>query len=460
MDSASPAQHPNPEKASPAAQAAPGALAAQATDANEPIDALLAHISQSHLLTPALASENVEGWTALGRPALLEHLKGLGVRNLKERQALVNGLLKYRRQCMLQPTLRILASSTRAPVMTRATYGLCNQLRVLLSYRAIAVTKGRLLVLHWQRTAACNGRFSDLFVPVDGAIVVDEPSQLELICPGLSKLPSNAIPSTCFIHPGVFATPLETAMWKVLQPQPALRDAIDSKLRELGPSFVAVHIRRTDHLTQGGQRELMRQSGEWVHDEDFERFLEDRHPDAAIYLATDNQATQERFGAKYGGRIKALTPICPPPREYVDETCVHRHTSINDAVVDIFVCAASQAFKGTYYSSFSDAIQRLRLAHGHANEADDEHELGPPGWDPVRSGSSQDDSVSLDDPSVVALLNQMSVVHPNDFGAAHAAWLGAGWGVIGEQDGGRWLPTGALTAAPVGFPGNENADAG
>ena len=52
-----------------------------------------------------------------------------------------------------------------------------------------------------------------------------------------------------------------------------------------------------------------------------------------------------------------------------------RQTSIADAAVDIFTCAAAGGpFKGCYTSSFSDAILRLRQVSGRAR-GDDEHVL-------------------------------------------------------------------------------------
>ena len=38
----------------------------------------------------------------------------------------------------------------------------------------------------------------------------------------------------------------------------------------------------------------------------------------------------------------------------------HRKTDLQDALLDIFVCALSNKFKGTYYSSFSQFIELIR----------------------------------------------------------------------------------------------------
>ena len=116
------------------------------------------------------------------------------------------------------------------------------------------------------------------------------------------------------------------------------------------------------------------------------------------------------------------------------------------AVGGRFTCAAARVFMGTYYSSFSDAIQRLRLARGDAHP-EDEHNLKPPPWDQVQLGHTSDMSVALDDPALTALLRLLSH-HHHDLGAAHAAWLAEGWGGGGANplDSHGWVPAGALSA--------------
>ena len=79
-----------------------------------------------------------------------------------------------------------------------------------------------------------------------------------------------------------------------------------------------------------------------------------------VFLATDNAETQARFlqSPAHGHRIKTTTRI-------VADTSKLRQTSIADAAVDIFTCAAAGGpFKGCYTSSFSDAILRLRQVSG------------------------------------------------------------------------------------------------
>ena len=55
------------------------------------------------------------------------------------------------------------------------------------------------------------------------------------------------------------------------------------------------------------------------------------------------------------------------------------------------------AFKGCYYSSFSDAIMRMRVSRGTASERD-EHDVTLPSWHRAFAGTAYDASLALNDP--------------------------------------------------------------
>jgi hypothetical protein len=62
--------------------------------------------------------------------------------------------------------------------------------------------------------------------------------------------------------------------------------------------------------------------------------------------------TQALFRARYGDRIVTF--------ENVSKKSALRKTSLEHAVVDLFVCSMAAFFKGTYFSSFSEEIEALR----------------------------------------------------------------------------------------------------
>lgn len=311
------------------------------------------------------------------------------------------------------------AAPALAPLLVRANYGMANQLRVLLSYNAFAQQQGRGLVIVWDKHAACPASFRDLFEPIPRVVVVDKLRELASLRSEwrhLADVPPDAITSTAFTHPSIEATALEASMWEPLYPNAALRAQVDARLATLGDGpFIACHVRRTDHQLGARSHESERTT-----DEQFYRFVE-RQPEAwPIFLATDNRVTQDRFLSRYGKRVRALKLIedvvTPQAMAAAGEVGhhnaqhdaafrsidVHRHTPLSDAVVEIFTCVRARVFKGSYYSSFSDAIMRLRAVRGTAAAAD-EHDLTVPSWHVDFAGVPVDMSLPIDHPKLLAV---------------------------------------------------------
>ena len=65
----------------------------------------------------------------------------------------------------------------------------------------------------------------------------------------------------------------------------------------------------------------------------------------------DNRDTQNTFIKKYGDRF--IVKLIEPNNN-------RRQTSVQDAVVDLFVCVDAKYFLGTFGSSFSDTIYQMR----------------------------------------------------------------------------------------------------
>ena len=95
---------------------------------------------------------------------------------------------------------------------------------------------------------------------------------------------------------------------------------------------------------------------------DFFEFI-DKHPDLKIYLACDQKSTQETFLEKYGERIFLNKPF---KKEWSPQDKLERSSSLEDAVIDLFVASRAKFYKGSNkgqngigLSSFSGAIQYL-----------------------------------------------------------------------------------------------------
>jgi len=237
----------------------------------------------------------------------------------------------------------------KQPMVILVDHGLCNRLRAVLSYRQIAQSQALQLLVVWCRDDQCNGEFLDCFAPLPG---VRFTRQLPHWAPAPERI------NHC--HVAIKDTPAETESYAALLPCSSLRAAIDARVRECTP-FVAVHIRRTDMSVLATTQPNGRYSVETT-DAAFDAFLEE-FPHYNVYIATDCGHTQARFSKRYERRMKATVRPRYERRRW-------RQTTLMDAVIDLYMCAASEHFMGSYGSSFSDTIIHLRSVHGQASQLD------------------------------------------------------------------------------------------
>lgn len=213
--------------------------------------------------------------------------------------------------------------------------GLCNMLRVVFSWYAKAKKEGRELIVCWAISDACPGFFLDYFEPITGIrFIKGYNPNAKYDYQGCGVLEE-------FNHPNMYAA---------LNPKPFIKARIDANIGELKNSsagFIAIHVRRTDHI-----RDAIA-NNKFTSDATFFQFLDKQSSATNIYLATDNLRTQELYKARYDGRIKAI--------KWITTRNSLRQTNLEDAVVDIYTCAAANAFLGSGWSSFSDLINDLRM---------------------------------------------------------------------------------------------------
>ena len=213
----------------------------------------------------------------------------------------------------------------------RAVGGLCNRLQHVISARA---AYGPLLVT-WdlQEPALAGARFSDLFEPLDGVEFREH----------------GTAPESC--HVCADAPEGWERGYLELKPRLDIVERIGAIAGEY--NYVAVHIRRSS-----GHAELLeRLAVTATTDEDFLRWL-GQYPDHVVYLATDNAKTQAAWLGRLGRAIVNREILTGTERQGLGNHAIH--TSVADAVVDLYVCAGATHFMGTRGSSFTDTINRLR----------------------------------------------------------------------------------------------------
>ena len=128
---------------------------------------------------------------------------------------------------------------------------------------------------------------------------------------------------------------------------PSIIEIVNEKRKLLDDNYIAVHVRRTDHI------EVAKKRNRYTSDEDFFKFIEKNKNDVKyLYVAADNKKTYEMFQKKYPKLIYF------PYHEEVKGS--KRNTSLHDAIIDLYMCVFSKHFQFSGQSSFSDVILQIR----------------------------------------------------------------------------------------------------
>jgi len=205
--------------------------------------------------------------------------------------------------------------------------GLCNCLRVVFSWYQYAILQNLELNVIWKKTNECPGFFIDYFEPIPNV-----------------HFNKSVEKNVKINYSGGQRHPSHKPLYSKLKLKPYLFNIILNKLNILNKKYISVHIRRTDHIR------LAKKVKNYTCDKMFFNFID--KTDNNIYIATDNKHTYNQFKLKYSNRIKF-------DYHKTINKCL-RKTSLQDAIIDIYMCVYSDNFKGSSFSSFSDLIIKLR----------------------------------------------------------------------------------------------------
>lgn len=206
--------------------------------------------------------------------------------------------------------------------------GLCNYLRVIFSYYEYAKANNLLLIVLWRVTDECNGKFLDYFEPVPNINFIYE-----------------SIEDSKIYYTGDKIHPEFRPNYTYLKLLPHMKELLKARINILENNYISVHIRRTDHIS------LAKLKNAYSNDNDFINFI-DQFTDKNIYIATDNKNTYDLFKTKYSKLVKF------DYHQTISNS--HRHTTLKEAIIDIYMCACSSNFMGSGYSSFSHFINVIR----------------------------------------------------------------------------------------------------
>ena len=181
---------------------------------------------------------------------------------------------------------------------------------------------------------ACPGYFLDYFEPIPNIeFLPKNEKKLKIDYEGCSAY-SEFDPKKVFIY-------------KELKLLPHLQQRIMEKVNKLENNYIAVHIRRTDHI------DLAKKNKVYTTDQDFYDFIDKNLENHCyLYIATDNRETQNIFIKKYGPEVPII--------KMIEKSNKKRQTTLEDSIIDLYMCIHAQKFKGSGWSSFSDFIYQFR----------------------------------------------------------------------------------------------------
>lgn len=256
-------------------------------------------------------------------------------------------------------------------ILVNLKAGLANRLRTLLAFYQVALVRQQLPLKYvWTVDRMCNGGFKDLFELLPGTEEVSEEFYSKNCKKAWTHFWGQGTFHSIVRHYHAYGTAnpnseykqqLEVRLYRQLCLRTELLAIITNLRRRFQlPSVIGLHVRRTDHL-----RFAQNFKAGPTSDDEFFHFI-DKYPSSTkIYLATDNASTQEIFRHRYGQRIMVYQPIeadNDPNRPLsTKETgrAKHRRTTLDHAIIDLYLLASCRAFKGSRFSSFSELAQTL-----------------------------------------------------------------------------------------------------
>lgn len=203
--------------------------------------------------------------------------------------------------------------------------GLCNRLRVILSYFA----KYNNINVYWGiDNKICYKHFNDIFENIHNInFLTSIPPKIDY------KGYSSCLPIDHFKN-----------FYLLLFPKKTIIDKIHSFINLLDLNYDACHIRRTDHTKLAIKHKCL------TTDLEFINFI--KNSEKKVYVATDNKMTQDFLKKLFKDKIVF--------NDGITNNIELRKSSLEDALIDLIICSNAQNFKGSGYSSFSETINILK----------------------------------------------------------------------------------------------------
>jgi len=218
--------------------------------------------------------------------------------------------------------------------------GLSNRIRTILGFLEVCNIYKKKLNVIWIKDNTCNGDFLKYFEPIKNVTFIKLTHKIHYY--GQSTIQN--ITSNYNIHTDI------AKLYKNIKLNDIMKNKLQTYITKNNvQNLVGIHVRRTDY-TGNIIGKLINGSNS---DEDFFHFIKKYSKDKDnFFLATDNRETQDIYINKYKNKVLYFTKI--------KKTNNLRKTSLENAILDIYILSYCKKIKGTYNSSFTEFAKYLK----------------------------------------------------------------------------------------------------
>ncbi|WP_072720493.1 nodulation protein NodZ, partial [Planktothrix tepida] len=242
--------------------------------------------------------------------------------------------------------------------------GLCNRLRALCSCFCMSKILEIPLEICWEPQAACDCNFDDLyervtennvkFISVAELNSIDNPSQVIYI----NKMKHKNYFYETYLKDKVEQKDFDQEYVRFMR-QLKVKPHLLLKINEFTQNFMphddilGVHIRRTDHVNY-----IRSNYPESVFSSDA-KFISAIGKEifkgySKIFLATDNQLTKDMIFQNFPDLVISYCQDFNDNYQQKIDKNNQRHTTVEDALIDLYLLSKCKKIIGSYGSSFSE----------------------------------------------------------------------------------------------------------
>ena len=245
----------------------------------------------------------------------------------------------YKRKDNLFPDIK----NDKKEITIFCTSGLSNRIRTILGFYYICKLKNKLLNVIWIKDNVCNGDFLEYFKIIDGINIFNKKID------NIDYIGQSTIEIILNNYNIQVTKDIYKELYRYINPVDSIQNKIQKFINENNiKNLIGIHVRRTDY-TGNFIGKLLNGSNA---DEEFFDYIERYSKKMPFYSATDNKESQDIYKNIYKKRALFY--------EKIKDSDNIRKTTLENAIIDIFILSYCKKIKGTSNSSFSEFSKYLK----------------------------------------------------------------------------------------------------